>query len=501
MLNGNFKYLSKLYIVTLITIISLSLSGRLDNSKFYFCGGKIYDPDYQLSTGNINAICQRIGNNENRILISIQRNIALPTRTSLSTQDENNLYTRDTEDIFLAQCARVGSYTCDWGYLFSLYTERSMDGSRKARLTAGRLSKNNLSTSYRENIMNVARSNLQNNQFTDGIIKVVDQFHVILGNNNIRGGSSITTYNQPQTTYTTHTTNNNSGGGFWKFLLFLLFVGICVGCCYCAYKTYNVENAGLNHHHSVVHYTSENVRHHLHKLEHLLKDVRNSNPPLVSINKCLLCMDTIQGFNNQNNNFYEMNNFSTTNNDMRTNLIQQQTNNLTRFQCGHLYHTACLDSFGLGCCLMCEPDLNARIKIINLSNEHIVDEIQIRKFICNFNRIYGKEVVEEYTHRYPEDYTATMAVVGLTSFAAGALVASAMMDHHSYGGPVINQYNTYNNYDGGNYNPGYGGINSNNNYNYHNNNNNNYGNYDTGYAGDVAGGVTGADLDTAELDY
>jgi hypothetical protein len=490
MINGLYKYTST-YLFLLLCITSIACQDRKNNTKFYFCGKKIYDPDYLLSSSNISAICSRIGD-DNRILIGIQRNIPLP-HTNLSTEDLDNFYTRDTEELFLKQCGMIGPYTCDFGYLFTIYTD-----ARKARLTAGRLSKNNLSNSYRTSIMNSVRTNMSYGQFPDAILKVVDQFRSILGGsyvNNYEQPRVVTPAPQPNTSHSSSQTytysNKSSGGSGWTILIFVLVFAVCVACCYMAYKRYESEMVNVQ---TTVNYNSGHVYHHLHKLEHLLKEVRNSTPPLVSINKCLLCMDKMQGCQNQGT-YYEMNNFSTSrNNDMNTNLLQQQTN-LTRFQCGHLYHTACLDAFGLGCCLMCEPDFNARVKTANLSNEHIVDEIQIRRFISNFNRIYGKEVVEEYVRAYPDDYSTTMAVVGLSSFAAGALIATAVMSDHHYGyGGGYNQYNTYNTYNNNppNYDSGYAG--------------NNYGGH--GQGGDMdmgggynTGGVTGGDLDTAEVDF
>jgi hypothetical protein len=466
MFNGLYKY-KCIYLLLLLFPMIFTLIDKKNTAKYYFCNKKIYDPDMLLSQSSITTICSRIGD-DNLILIGIQRNIPLPT-TYLSKEDEDNFYTRDTEELFIKQCGKISSYTCDFGYLFSIYTD-----GRKARLTAGRHSQNKLSNNYRQNILNSVKSNMSNGQFPDAIIKVVDQFKSLLN------GSYINDYDEPRTVTPTPPQNypyqsENSGNGWTEFFVIIILVA-CVACCFFAYQRYqNETNLNITR----INYNHQHVYHHLHKLETLLKEVRNCTPPLVSINKCLLCMDTMYGLNNPGA-YYEMNNISTTNNDMRSNLLQQP--NLTRLQCGHLYHTTCLEVFGLGCCLMCEPDFNARIKTANLSNEHIVDEIQIRKFISNFNRIYGKEVVDEYVRYYPDDYSSTMAVVGLSSFAAGALVASAMMDHHNYGG--YNQYNTYNYYDPSNNNPGYG-------YNGPSNN------IDLGNSG----GNTGGDLDTAEVDF
>lgn len=467
----------------ILLILAMLLIGRLqaedsirNNSKYYFCNGRIFDPDIKLRTTDLNSICEKI-TRDDRFLVTVQSNI------NTYNMESDSYYTRDTEEFFLSRCSQSNTFMCDYGFMISIYTQ-----ARKVRITAGRVSKNIVTVDKRDNVIYAIKPLLSNERYGEAIVKAIDIMQ------------SYNSYS-PQSTTKQATTvrveepvrrSTSSSGGI-SFFGILLFV-ICPCFCLCALIYYCVMKQPDN---QEVIYSNEDVHNHLSELELMLREVRRNNPSIISTDTCLICMQKIYSSHTFNNRPFEMENinqsthFHTTQNDMQNTLIPPQDPNLVRYGCGHLYHRNCLSRHNLSMCLMCMNSHyeSANQTVINTNCFHILDENNIKSFMQHIHLIYGKERLQEYARVYPNEFDSyntalglgLIGVWGITTIATTAIIADSMYSHHNY----------YDNQGG--YNQGYDqGYNSG--YNQAQNPTYTNSNYDNNY--EPSGG-----LDTAEGDY
>lgn len=504
------SYLLQIYLLFFIFLIHFQFlsaqnysSNPRDDKKHYFCNGYLFDSDYRLSVADITMICNRLAT-DNRFFISIQKNIPF-----FSGKADDNLYTRDTEELFFQKCRYLNTQICNYGFIISIYTE-----ARKIRISAGNISKNIVTVQMRENIIQNIKGFLSNDKFYDAILRAIDYIQSY-SNSNFNQGN-----NKPTTIVPAHPTpKKESGWGFWSVLIFIICPILCIcGAIYYFYQQKQEEEQRISIHKTG--YNCQDVHSHLNKLESMLTSIKYNSPPYLSIDVCLICMTKILCANNYNNTnnaysppnanqvemnvmnpygnqnqnynnspyptFNNNNNLNTSNNGYMPGqqnvnpCIGQNTDpNNTRFACGHVFHTSCLSKHGINNCMMCNDYYNSSLKVLNTNSTQVVDEYNIKKLMSRIDLIYGAECLKSYGEAYPEEvnrYDAAfglglVAVVGITAVAATAIVADSIMQNNN--SVAYNQgYNdAVNNTQNMNYN--YGNYQNQNNYSYVNNNNQN----------------------------
>jgi hypothetical protein len=382
--------------ILIFLIFNLTICERKENNKYYFCNGKIFDPDIILSSSNINYICSLI-NNDKSFMINIQKKLSFSF--ILNRDEEDQLYTRDSEDMFITMSNRPG-INREYLSLLSIYAD-----AKKARLTFGKYStaKRNVRT-----ILSKISPYLSDKKYLDAIVTAID----MIGYEDY---------------------NNKSSGGVNIFVIIIIIITILI----CAFIIYSVTIKNKQEVNNQYEYTdnshnSSMVYNHLHKLQNMLKKMKKNSPPIISTKKCLICMEKMKLKKGKS---FEMNNF----NEMNSNLIFQNDNTLTRYNCSHLFHTSCLQRHQLYYCIMC----NTNITIPNNSFTQVVDENNINSVIKNIHKIYNKELLEDFAKSYPDDYNylATFGLIalwGLTAVATVAILDSAINNY---------EYNSYNNYE------------------------------------------------------
>jgi len=420
------KILKYLFFISLIHLCILS--DQKDKANNYFCLGKMFVSDDDISINDINKICQRI-QDENKIMILIREEIDI--KGSLSSSDY--YYTKDSEEFFLKQCEKIDKNICDQGYMISIYTE-----AKKIRITAGKISKNVINTEQRKKIIDSGKKYLSDKKYANGVITMIDLIQ------------SFSPYIGPSNNNTNITNNENkSSGSFWIILIFVICPCLC--CFFFIYRHYQTVGENDTHNH-----IANEVHQHLNQLEILLTQVRSFSPPIMTIDICLICMNKIILGNNCNSN----NPYSTTRSDMQNNLIIKDDLN-TKYSCGHVYHNSCLSENKLSSCIMCPGNMHSSIVVPNNSCFHVIDENNVQNFIRNLNLIYDRYELEEYAKSYPNEYSnynSTM-VIGLASVWGVAAIAGTAYMMQDISQPVMyesyhrNEYNQPQEY-GNNYGSG-----------------------------------------------
>jgi hypothetical protein len=412
-----------------------------DDSKFYFCSSRIFVSDNRISVSEINLMCNRIFS-DNRIIINIQRDLIVNSMGS----ELDNYYTRDSEEFFIKQCTRLNTSICNYGFLISIYTL-----GRKVRVTAGSVSKNQISLEKRNHIILSIKNLLSQERYAEGVVKAVDLIQSYSynspGNNLPYNGNN---YNPNPSYIPPNNNQKSSSSGFWLFFLFI----ICPMCLCLVYFMYKRSEVSESFHTK----TPDYVHDHINKLDILLNDIRSNTPQMLTINKCLICMNQINMIQNSQN----FNHFSTTNNDynsynnMQSNLVNQDTNH-TRFACGHVYHNLCLNNCQLTACIMCPGNVQASMITPNNHDSQIIVESNIKNLIKNLHLIYGRDTLQDYAKTYPSEFSTynsnlalgLVGVWGITSVATTAIMMSEMnnMNHH------YDNYNHHSGYNDVSYNP------------------------------------------------
>ena len=280
--------------------------------------------------------------------------------------------------------------------------------------------------------------------------------------------------NNNNNNYQNNHSSNSGGIGFFGILLIIICIIIIIYLCYYFSQKQEDDQQEQLINNNINDSTCYEIHDHLSQLENLIKEIRQSSPPMISINKCIICMKEItyisnipnSNYNNQYPQYIEMGNFPTSESENPQNQNNNQyesTDQLnTRFACQHVYHTSCLTSHGINMCLMCinqnssnEINNNGRIIIPNKHNTQVIDEGHIKTFIQNLNLIYKPNELNNYAQQYPTEFDTfnTTLLLGLTT-CWGISMMSPMPTY---------QVNNYNYYGDGNINNGnYGNNNFNN---------------------------------------
>lgn len=365
--------------------------------EYEYCNKRIFVDNNALSISEIDKICNTLMKDDRYIILI----------TTMIGIYNGNYFTQQAESFFLSHC-NITKKRCDNNMAICIYLT-SIEGDKGAiRIISGGNVKNAVSDKERQNIINTMIPLLKSKQYyiaIDGAIK------------------ELSTY---------------FGSGFMKFLKVLFFIIIIGGIGFAIYYFYFKQKANLSHEVAVIeshevskeklindindsYFPSEDsinnnsnvIHNHISYLINLISTIKASSPPILSIEKCLLCLRGITTGSKQTQQI-EMNmipnnpvNLNTNNYPLEPQSIGDNVN--TRFGCMHVYHSECLRKFNLGNCLMC-PNKSNDI-VVNNYNSQVIDEQQIKNIIVNFTKLYTLKDLNDYVANYnTEFYSLNMEV-------------------------------------------------------------------------------------------
>ena len=399
-------------IIILLFDIIINNNINFFNDNYLFCDNQIYSYNI-LKQSDINKLCQEL--NKNKIF-----SIFLTKIENYNNFNYDENYFSENCNIFFKTYNK--NQNNGIGLCIYILNEESNTANGKIRLITGKDLHDYLTDYIKKNILNNLSVGLRDKKYFDTLIRMIDYINMIVydekeHNNNNHNNHEINDNN-----------NENHGFLFKFFFYFLLPLGIIAGVYYYYIKNMNKNNNNNNNNNQndfplLNNYPNYNeinnnnliakniddsniiykIRNHIFELENLIYQIRKSNPPILSIDKCLLCFSPIIINNSQNIEMTNFNNIITNNNNFNNNNNIEPIN--IRFQCQHIYHTKCLKLHNLNICFMCIGPDNAYKNVIpNNYNTQIIDERQIKNLIINFNAIYNVELLKEYIKTFPEEF-------------------------------------------------------------------------------------------------
>ena len=404
------------YIIVLATLFQEITSTFFPQNMF--CQQKIYMDFQGLTTPQIDFLCNQITQNSRFVIL---------LTTSYNFMD-NYSYTLTTQNFLQSQCAFTYQ-SCDYVYAIAVYANVG-----KVIITSGRFAK--ASSALRAEAINTMIVYLKSGDYYNALNRAV----TMLGNSEITvisGGGSTTT------------TVTRSSFGFFSVLIFIICPIICILCiCYFACKKQADQELDSPLVGEPGNSVTSGIHFHLCQLEDLIKEIRKSSPPIISINKCLICMQQITVYppiNQPQSQYIEMkkvnveieNNAMTPSQTVTVSINQNAPvdDNNTRFACQHVYHTKCLALHRLSCCLMCNENINSRETVPNTIDTQVIDEGHIKAFIKNLNFLYDQKELNEYATYYPSEYDTfnTTLLLGLgTAWGIGLGSQTVYVNNYNY---------------------------------------------------------------------
>ena len=374
-----------------IILITSSLISCSLLPQYYTCNNKIYVDFNTFSQYQLNSLCSIISSKDKFVLLLTTSQFASDYEYTLSTQTFLN-----------SQCIYT-NHQCNRVYAISIYATAG-----RALIVSGTETKANQYSKQRAIDAIIAKAKYSN--YYDAFLTAVN----ILSDADPDNVIVI----QPSTT-----TTSTSRFGFFSIVIFIICPIICIICiCYFMMKTKS-ENATLVNTNNVYDEDNNTYGIHLHlcQLEELIKEIRKSSPPIISINKCLICMQNITIYQPQTTTtqYIEMNRVNDTSSPTPNPIVVNTNiyidNNNTRFGCQHVYHTQCLNKHRLNCCLMCTDNISSRETVPNTSDTQVIDEGHIKTFIQHVNFLYSQQELNEYVTVYPSEYDTfnTTLLLGL----------------------------------------------------------------------------------------
>lgn len=409
--NGNFDFLFLLSILFILIIKTNSL-----NDIFFSCNGRIYSDFNGLSINELNSLCTLI-TQDDRFVIYLTNSIYFPDEAS---------YTATSHAFFSNQCTK-NSVKCEYNFAIAIYPNVG-----KVFIIAGNIIKNYVNQSQRMTVINSMINDLRYSKYYSAIsngIFLLRSYYKYSPSSEVR--------------HDTDRDNKSEGFGFFSILLFIICpICCCIGLIYIIYHRNKEE---------VIEQTdtlSTQIHMHLCELEEMIKEIRKNSPPIISINKCLICMQTIDS-NLPEGNQYKPQEIEMTRMGQNDMLISQpqytqgfvDTEN-TRFACQHIYHNNCLQSHTLTCCLMCIGNVKSRETVPNTYFTQVVNEGHIKTFIQNLNYIYHQNELNEYSATYPAEYDTfnTTLLLGLgAAWGINAPTTVINMNTYNYNNDIYGQ--------------------------------------------------------------
>jgi len=400
---------TKKLLITLCVLSFISYSIQIN-----YCGGRISDPDLQLNNSEMNSLCSLI-KSDDRFLFNVQRSVG-----DSSINYDNNYYTNDSITSFTNRCSQFN--ICKTGFLVSVY-----NGKKKVRIVAGSAVSQVATVEQRQVVINFLKPYLAKNDYFNAFSIAFQKLK----------GFKPKTYTKTTTTITrtpktvTYTRSGSDIGS--TILAVLIIIVIFVLICYCIGKQRDNQGEVITtrNYNNAPQAKPEAIYNHILNLENLINQTKTVSP-MIRVDNCLIC------FNNITYNQPTSEASGLVNNNPSDDVVN------TRFECDHIYHTACLCAKKVNFCLLCKSaDYSTpSMKIPNRSNFQIVTEVQLNTMIKNLKFLYSKDQIVSYTTTYPDQYRSHNTVI---------IVDDYTYMPYGYGGYGYGGYG----YGGGYYDPGY----------------------------------------------
>lgn len=377
--------------------------------NYFYCYNKIYVDNNALSLTEIEHLCNTFELND-RYVIKI-------TNIQNAVYD-SNYFSQQAEMFFNQQCVYT-PHKCQDSFGIIIFLTSLTGDKGTIRIVTGKNIKKIVSTKERQDVINNMIPKLQNKQYYNALDTAIKELNGYC--------------------------NSSNGISFWKILLFILILCLIIGGIYYYYITQKATTTTTTA--NVMHQQQQSIKDemllptsetifnnnnnnscnssnnnnnsisvHLNYLISLLQQIKDANPPLLTIDHCLLCCKGIFCYRgNDQPQYIEMskiidNNYYTQQgNDMYTKPPVFDNVN-SRFSCYHVYHVECLSKFNISYCPMCPTSLNTNI-IVNNYNTQVVYEDHIRNLIFAFGKIYNKQALEEYINMYQSEFNSICGVL------------------------------------------------------------------------------------------
>lgn len=340
---------------------------------------------------------------------------------------------------------------CDYTILISIYYS-----AKKLRLKLGsEIEKNDVITkTVKNNILNSMKSYLKEdpNNFYDSLMSAISDIKSKLPDSSIISNNSD---NEDNNYLNSFGYNSNVGKSGTIFTLICLFC--CLGCIgWCTYgsknntndnqvlnnmhidnsninsstnlvsdefKTYNNnfknnENVNdINKNKDLLDIKEEYIHSHIDKLISIVKyRIRDNSNSIIQLDQCSICLDYL-------NNEYDSNIFSgvadlnpiknlkifkkQTDNEINYSTkekeLKEKNVNISGFTCSHYYHYSCLVTHNLNECLFCDNVYGYMQIETNFKYSNEINELNIFNVIKKLDKIYPKNTLIKYLHKYPKD--------------------------------------------------------------------------------------------------
>lgn len=406
-------------VIWIIFAFSAFQVGLSYDTIYFYCNNRLYIDFNGLSSYQITNICSLM-NQDDRFVVQI---------TKQKKYNEQYDYTIESETFFKLQCS-YNKIQCNYDFGISVFPNVG-----QVRITAGTISKDQLPKQYRVDVIDSMINDLKRNRYYEAITHAMTRI------------SSSVPYHNSKVDIPNK--SSSSSFGFFSFICFVICpILCCFGICY-YYSTKSKEH--------IIEYEikqeSQEIHLHLSRLEELIKEIRKNSPPIVSINKCLLCMDytqchkdeqliEMQGLTNYDqhpHNPYPTFEMIQSNNQQT--LLNNSSENNTRFACQHLYHTSCLTEKNINHCLMCANSDRTREVVPNSSEMQVIDEGHVKALIQNLHCIYSQKELNDYARSYPGEFDSlnTTLIIGLAaSWGITGVCATALL-MNSYNNDIYGQ--------------------------------------------------------------
>lgn len=361
-----------------ILIFLFSLSYQYD-----YCNGRIYIDNNALSLKEISSLCDNILKDDRYVILI----------TTVSTYTTSASFSEKSEKFYNEHC-NITKRKCEDNMAICIFLSSKEGEKGTIRIISGANIKNKIDNNDRQDIINRMVPLLRQNLYYDAIINAIKEISAYFH-------SSV----------------------LLKIFIFFIILLVVIGVIYyflyyrkqqrhmmlidantskeillnqisdCSSNrlndSYFPDEESINNNCNLIH-------NHICFLLNIISMIRKSSPPILSIEKCLLCMRMITGRPIQ---YIEMNNLTTLG---QTPEDQYVENGNTRFGCMHVYHSECLRKFNIGQCLMCKVKNDEVIN--NNYNSEVVDENQIKSLIVNFPKLYTIKDLTDYVNNYNSEF-------------------------------------------------------------------------------------------------
>lgn len=344
--------------------------------QYDYCNGRIYIDNNALSLKEISSLCEAILKDDRYVIL-----------ITTVTQFVNSASFSERSEKFYNEHCNITKMKCEDNMAICIFLSSKEGEKGTIRIISGANIKKKIDNNERQDIINRMVPLLRQNLYYDAIINAIKE---------------ISAY------FTT---------SYFKIFLFLIIIAIVLGIAYYFFfyrkqqrhmllidantskeillnqisdcssnrlnDSYFPDEESINNNCNLIH-------NHICFLLNIISLIKKASPPILTIEKCLLCMRMIK-------QYIEMANLQNTN---------SQEDNVdsanVRFGCMHVYHSECIRKFNIGQCLMCKIKNDEVIS--NNYNSEVVDEGQIKNLIVNFTKLYTRKDLMDYVNNYNSEF-------------------------------------------------------------------------------------------------